>query len=1197
MPSVKAIKVILSILLLFSCSNIDLIAEEKNFISCLVPTLNTNPIQELSFKIKDVNIPDINDYSKIFQNKWVFLEISFIIAKNLKNAISKHTVISDINNHLRKHSNQTSNISKILLNGLDFKEIEEIRDNEEIIGFSLPVIKHGEVLCRIEYSIKGDKLNDTVLSLSDGTQIYVRCVENSEIFWRGIPRKEIKTILYPSFGQDTRFLRDILWEFPYVEEVHLVDDSSQLGYSPEVIIDRLHTQFLGGEFFPLAKFICVEHYFNDREKKDILVMVLEHKETYTKIKIFLHKYNFFHMDKINGLEHGADLCLNKMPGFAGEHTTKHNVNWFKQIYKFTKQGKYVYATHSVLPIDPVIRKNLKQIRCGDEVLSHEYIGEDKKEVPGIMFAQDVSQNNFVTYKKEDKKNKETEKPVQTKGSVKKEDSVAFQKTSGTKKIAITGISGELGRSFSRLLFERGHILTALIRDNSQYKLRDIFNDDEIEKVKIEQGDLFSIDKLKTMILENNVFYHFAGIVGREVDKPDEEILATNSFLIGIIDKLMKESKREDRVRFIHASTYVVENISNREDVKLWIENAVNEFDKFIKDKKIEGNIRDELVAFSSKFLKKFQIPKGINTYTISKLLGETFAFRMKNSVNCRLGNVYGPGCDRHNRVHKMILNRSRGGKNKIPVESRDYIYIGDVAKVLALLADELNPPVGFNLVTGKLVPLEEVISEFKRLTPLDEGNFISTGPRKEAPLLNNEFAKQLLGRDFVHFSDGLLSTLNFYKNEYELQRKQEGAKGASRNHKGKIEYTGDIDREVEERFPSSMKSVFKVPQGPDERKLHTEGPELKHHLQAMWNALEDIDSYSDVLPEDYISLMKKEKDFFKDFILNHDIGKSRVAPGKGKESINAASVSSSGVFYYPRHEKESIKILEEKNITFRSNNFELLKKIIRLHVFIKDLYEINGEKQICDYLFNKGITREEYKILICAIFLDLAGRWRACDKEWFQKDMERIKKIVTIEKGQRKREELEKRFSVMFADTIKKIKARITERDKTNQNFMVFLGTDWIEGYDHGMTQYMAINPLISAVRNYCSKNGIEFFTAKDDDLFDLVRWERKNEKILVLAKEDTIKNAPVHLRKDKNAYLAGVRNIITNPESYNRLIEMLNLLALLALDPEYVPYESNVFLDLSIDYKETGYYIFIHKAVPMDFEEFQPIYYAQKCA
>ncbi|MFH1395660.1 MAG: GNAT family N-acetyltransferase, partial [Candidatus Omnitrophota bacterium] len=912
MHFVKSIKVTLVIVLLVAfCSNIISSAEDSASPFCLVPTLNTNPIQDVSTNLRDIYIPEIHDFSKIFKNKWAFIEISFLIARNLQNAISKHTVISDINNHLKQHSKKSEGKSEILLNGLGFNEIEELRENDELIGITLPIIRNGETLCSIQYSLKGDKTKDTVFALDDETNIYVRCLKNSEIFWKGIPRKEIKTILYPSFGKDARFLEDILSEFPYTEEVHLVDDCSQLGYAAPVLIERLYNQFQGNEHFAFAKLICLNYFSDEKNKDDILVLELQNIETLVKVKVFLHKYDFFHMNKIKGLENGADLAINKMPGFAGEHTTVNNVKWFRQLYKFTKKGKYVYATHSHLPVDPAVRRNLKTVQFDGEILSYKYEGEDIEEAPGVRFAQYVNQNGYVVYKKKDGITKETDRLTPEKDFGNKKFSVrvkpltkpfaethidkliALQNTiphvnwvssqllrdrwndgdygrkngdkiflgkwehsvvavdgsgnpvglllayerpadkemekvgkrclyihgfardpkykgmgigammmtkvadnllkkgyyhiekdydpiltvkfdadtlylkkvyeelgfhcvgrkvteykeaknhddfiyagraidvrkhslkkiatideKGDKKsIAITGITGELGSSFSKVLFEQGHLLTALVQEDSGYKLTNIFNRTEIEKVKIEEGDLFSVEKLKTMILENNVFYHFAGIVGRKVDKTEEEIQATNGFMVGVIDKLIKNSNRADVIRFINASTYVVAGISEREDVKFWIKNAVTEFDKYMKEKKLEGNVEEELIGFSRSFLAKFKIPKGVNAYTISKLLGETFAFRMKNTVNCRLGNVYGPGCDRHNRVHNLILNRLSGETAKIPVEARDYVYIGDVERILAKLANETNPPKSFNLVTGQLTLLEEFISQLKKLTP------------------------------------------------------------------------------------------------------------------------------------------------------------------------------------------------------------------------------------------------------------------------------------------------------------------------------------------------------------------------------------------------------------------------------------------------------------------------------------------------
>ncbi|MCK5451492.1 MAG: DUF89 family protein, partial [Candidatus Omnitrophica bacterium] len=169
------------------------------------------------------------------------------------------------------------------------------------------------------------------------------------------------------------------------------------------------------------------------------------------------------------------------------------------------------------------------------------------------------------------------------------------------------------------------------------------------------------------------------------------------------------------------------------------------------------------VDFSKRFLEKTPIPDGVRPYTISKLLGEAFALKMKNSINIRIGNVYGPECHVHNRIYGLISNRMKDEQMEVFDEAIDCIYIEDATEILAKLSGELMPPRDFALVTGELTPLKALISSIKKITPESKGDFTFAGSRQETPLLENKASRQLLGRDFTPLSTGLSLTVNFYR--------------------------------------------------------------------------------------------------------------------------------------------------------------------------------------------------------------------------------------------------------------------------------------------------------------------------------------------------------------------------------------------------------------------------------------------------
>lgn len=133
--------------------------------------------------------------------------------------------------------------------------------------------------------------------------------------------------------------------------------------------------------------------------------------------------------------------------------------------------------------------------------------------------------------------------------------------------------------------------------------------------------------------------------------------------------------------------------------------------------------------------------------------------------------------------------------------------------------------------------------------------------------------------------------------------------------------------------------------------------------------------------------------------------------------------------------------------------------------------------------------------------------------------------------------------AIKFADTIKLIEAA-----RVTQPIILALGTDWIKSYKRGTPHYNELNRLISAIRNYCTTQGIIFINKDDGALMIEIEKQRQNApnaKVIVLADKESIapeKAILAALRNDKNAFLAAVDSSELDETCYVRLADMLRL-------------------------------------------------------
>lgn len=248
-------------------------------------------------------------------------------------------------------------------------------------------------------------------------------------------------------------------------------------------------------------------------------------------------------------------------------------------------------------------------------------------------------------------------------------------------------------------------------------------------------------------------------------------------------------------------------------------------------------------------------------------------------------------------------------------------------------------------------------------------------------------------KDHGKLTDDELSELRIKKDEaYHLD--YSGLEGVwfVRQYEDHENLVGDlfgIEKELKERLKAP--SLIKLFDAPQRGRFHKEGPTIKHHLQAMLNALNspDNDAFKKILPPRYRDLLrsKENRNFLIWFIILHDIGKSATM----REGINN-SISNWG------HELKSAELIDEYGLAkdLRISDREALKRAIRLHMGPFDSNGVRPEIQadFNNYFTKEGFDKSSFEIFILGLFLDMA--WPHQINQDFKKEMPRIAQLIGL---------------------------------------------------------------------------------------------------------------------------------------------------------------------------------------------------------
>lgn len=301
-------------------------------------------------------------------------------------------------------------------------------------------------------------------------------------------------------------------------------------------------------------------------------------------------------------------------------------------------------------------------------------------------------------------------------------------------ILVTGGAGFIGSQIADAYIKNGH--TVIIIDNLSTGVPEFINPDAIfYEMDILDDNIREIFKKHQIDVIN---HHAAQIdLRKSVEDPKFDI---NVNVIGSVNLL--EQAVENRVKkFIFASTGGA---------------IYGEHDYFPADEKHPT---------------RPYAPYGINKNTVEKYLFYYDYVYGLNYVVLRYANVYGPRQNPHGECGVVAIFTERMLKGIEPLingdglQTRDYVYVGDVVNANVLALENTTPTI-YNIGTSKETDVNYL---FQRINEFAESNFpVKHGPPKKGEqrrsVLSYDKIKNELGwTPKVDIETGLRATIAYFK--------------------------------------------------------------------------------------------------------------------------------------------------------------------------------------------------------------------------------------------------------------------------------------------------------------------------------------------------------------------------------------------------------------------------------------------------
>ncbi|MBL7074961.1 NAD-dependent epimerase/dehydratase family protein [candidate division KSB1 bacterium] len=177
------------------------------------------------------------------------------------------------------------------------------------------------------------------------------------------------------------------------------------------------------------------------------------------------------------------------------------------------------------------------------------------------------------------------------------------------------------------------------------------------------------------------------------------------------------------------------------------------------------------------------LTRPLSPYGVTKLTGEKYLHFYQQTygldyVVLRYSNVYGPRQNPHGEAGVVAIFASNllAGKpaviNGDGSQTRDYVYVGDVARSNLLALNHTGPQI-FNIGTGLETDVNTIFKELNRVSGTGQKE-IHVPPKpgeQRRSVINNRKAKAVLGWEpGVELSTGLEKTVDFFRKKMGIIR-------------------------------------------------------------------------------------------------------------------------------------------------------------------------------------------------------------------------------------------------------------------------------------------------------------------------------------------------------------------------------------------------------------------------------------------
>ncbi len=166
----------------------------------------------------------------------------------------------------------------------------------------------------------------------------------------------------------------------------------------------------------------------------------------------------------------------------------------------------------------------------------------------------------------------------------------------------------------------------------------------------------------------------------------------------------------------------------------------------------------------------------VSPYGVSKLAGERYLhyYRAQHGISyaaLRYANVYGPRQDPHGEAGVVAIfsgNLAAGRSSTIfgiGEQTRDYVYVGDVARANVLALEGDPPPGAYNVGTGVENSVVELYEKLRRLSGRDlppEHGPAKPGEQTRSSVDPTKAVRELGWKPEVDLDSGLERTLRFF---------------------------------------------------------------------------------------------------------------------------------------------------------------------------------------------------------------------------------------------------------------------------------------------------------------------------------------------------------------------------------------------------------------------------------------------------